>query len=309
MDVDKWLDGNKGLNTESRVPLEQLVLSQEGFFEKAKDFIFGKLGKSMKGENYKPVKLEHTYNFKATITAIARQYGDAAWLGRQNWNRDKVEAGDITCYLDRIDPSQLLRTLTEAADFTLEMHKAWLQGVTTYFQNMRPVVRAIESGLTDRNLEAALSLMRNIPDPSTYLRLTSRTFPVNDRKIPTSFSMVTVNPSAGDTLKPLNKKEVEAAVKALVAKLEALVAISDDIYRAGYAVVGDVATRELIQLSHSKNPKIPKDSKKPLQDWALLSRRLDVPHTYWSSEEFAITRRYFGDVVLAACRWIDRSIR
>lgn len=309
MDLDNWLDGNAGLNTESRVSMEQLVLSQEGFFDKAKDFIFGKLGKSMKGDNYKPVKLEHTYNFKATITAITRQYGDATWLGRQNWNRDKVEAGDITCYLDRLEPSELLKALTEAADFTLEQHKAWLQGVTTYFQNMRPVVRAIEDGLTDRNLEAAQSLMRNIPDPSTYLRLASRVFPVNDRKIPTSLSMVTVAVSASDTLKPLNKKEVEAAVKLLVSKLQELVALSDDIYRAGYAVVGDVATRELIQLSHSKNPKIPKDSKKPLQDWVMLSRRLDVPHTYWSSEEFAITRRYFGDVVLAACRWIDRSIR
>jgi hypothetical protein len=309
MDLDKWLDGNIDLNTESRVSMEQLVLSQEGFFDKAKDFIFGKLGKSMKGDDYKPVKLEHTYNFKSTITAISRQYGDTAWLSRQNWNRDKVEAGDIVPYLTDIEPGQLIGVLTEAADFTLAQHKAWLEGVTTYFQNMRPVVRAIESGLTDRNLQAALTLMRSIPEPSTYLRRESRIFPVGNRQIPVNFGMVKPPVAIPATLRPLNKKEVEAAVRLLVSRLEELVKVGDDIMRAGYAVVGGVATQQLIQLSHSKNPKMPKDSRRSLSEWVLLSRRLDVPITYWSCEDFAIVRRYFGDVVLASCRWIDRSIR
>jgi hypothetical protein len=308
MDTDKWLSQNAAMQSDSRVPMEQLVLSQEGFFDKAKEFFFGS-GKSMKGDDYKPVKLEHTYNFKATITAISRQYGNPQWLGNQRWVSAKVDGGDIRAYLEDIEPGELVEQLTAAADFTLEVHKAWLKGVSTYFDNMKPVVRAIATGLTDENLKVALTRMRTIPEPSTYLDRASRVFPVGDRKIPTQFSMIKPPVVLQQTIKPLGKRDVELAVKTLVARLEELVQIGDDIFRAGYAVVGDVSTRELIQLSHSKNPKVPKGSKRPLSEWELLSRRLDVPHTYWSSEEFAITRRFFGDVVLAACRWIDRSIR
>jgi len=308
MDIDNWLSRNTALQSDSRVPMEQLVLSQEGFFDKAKEFFFGS-GKSMKGDDYKPVKLEHTYNFKATITAISRQYGNPQWLGNQRWNSGKVEGGDIVAYLEDISPEALVKTLNEAADFTIEVHKAWLKGVSTYFENMRPVVRAIKTGLTDENLKVALTRMRSIPDPSTYLDRASRVFPVGERQIPTQFSLIKPPVVTPREIKALSKRDVELSVKALVAKLEELVQIGDDIFRAGYAVVGDVSTRELIQLSHSKNPKVPKGSKRPLSEWELLSRRLDVPHTYWSSEEFAITRRFFGDVVLAACRWIDRSIR
>lgn len=308
MDIDNWLSRNTALQSDSRVPMEQLVLSQEGFFDKAKEFFFGS-GKSMKGDDYKPVKLEHTYNFKATITAISRQYGNPQWLGNQRWNSGKVEGGDIVAYLEDISPEALVKTLNEAADFTIEVHKAWLKGVSAYFENMRPVVRAIKTGLTDENLKVALTRMRSIPDPSTYLDRASRVFPVGERQIPTQFSLIKPPVVTPREIKALSKRDVELSVKALVAKLEELVQIGDDIFRAGYAVVGDVSTRELIQLSHSKNPKVPKSSKRPLSEWELLSRRLDVPHTYWSSEEFAITRRFFGDVVLAACRWIDRSIR
>jgi len=308
MDIDDWLKRHACLHTDTRVPIEQLVLSQEGFFDKAKEFFFGS-GKSMKGDDYKPVKLEHTYNFKATVTAISRQYGDAQWLGNQRWNTAKVDGGDIRAYLDDIEPGELVEQLNAAADFTIEIHKAWLKGVSTYFDNMRPVANAIKTGLTDENLKVALTRLRAIPEPATYLSRASREFPVGERKIPTQFSMIKPPVVTQQTIKPLTKRDVELAVKTLVAKLETLVQIGDDIFRAGYAVVGDVSTRELIQLSHSKTPKLPKGSKRPLSEWELLSRRLDVPHTYWSSEEFAITRRYFGDVVLATARWIDRSIR
>ena len=308
MDIDNWLGENAAMHNESRVPMEQLVLSQEGFFDKAKEFIFGS-GKSMKGDDYKPVKLEHTYNFKATITAISRQYGNPTWLGQQRWNTSKIEGGDIRAYLEDIEPNELVAQLTAAADFAVAVHESWLKGVSTYFDNMRPVVRAITTGLTDDNLKNAMILMRSIPEPGTYMRQVGRVFPVGDRKIPTSFAMIKPPVVLQQTLKPLTRRDVEATVKTLVAKLEELVGIGDAIFRAGYAVVGDVSTRELIQLSHSKTPKVPKDSKLPLASWVMLSRRLDVPHTYWSSEEFAITRRFLGDVILAACRWIDRSIR
>ncbi len=184
MNIDKWLAENYHLNTETRISLEELMVSEEGFFDKAKDFIFGKLGKSMKGDDYKPVRLEHTYNFKATITAISRQYGDSIWLNRQNWNRDKIDGRDIYPYLGDIGPESLRDTILGAGTFCITVHEEWLAAVTAYFKDLRPVVEVLKSGLNDETLTVALKLLKRIPDISTYYKNPPRTFPVGLRPIP-----------------------------------------------------------------------------------------------------------------------------
>lgn len=304
-----WLDEHLHLHTENRTSMEQLVISQEGFFDKARDFFRRNTGQSVKGADYKPVRLEHTYNFKSSITAISRQYGDRVWLNRQNWVTSPINADDIAPYLGTVTPTELVKVFTQASEFTLGVHQDWLLAVTQYFDKLKPVAAALQSGLTDENLKRALQLLNPLPEATHYFKNPPRVFPVGERKIPDSFSKIKPPALQAVKLKPLSKPEVETAVAQMVKQLEAMVLAGDAIFQAGYTVVGEVTNRELIQLARSKDPKVPKGSKRPLREWQELAQRLDVPHTYWSCDEFAITRRYYGDVVLAASRWIDRSIR
>lgn len=310
-DLDKWLTENASLNTENRVSLENLVISQEGFFDRAKEFIFGGSKKSNKGDDYKPVRLEHTYNFKATITAISRQYGDPAWLAKQNWvwPGSRIDATGIDPYLDNIDPEELVGQLKVAGDFCLKVHQEWLKATESYFKAVKPVVVVLGDGLTDNALKEASTLLKRIPKPAAYYKTAPTVFPVNGRKIHKQFSMIQQPVEFNRKFRPVNKKQVEEAVKLLLKQLEALVLIRDEFTKVAFAVVAPIQSRPLISLTHSKNPKVPEGSNAKLKDWVALAERLDPAAVFWGSEEFAVVRRYYGDVVLAACRWIDRSIR
>ncbi len=310
-DLDKWLTENASLNTENRVSLENLVISQEGFFDRAKEFIFGGSKKSNKGDNYKPVRLEHTYNFKATITAISRQYGDSAWLAKQNWvwRGSRIDATGIDSYLDDIEPKEMIFQLERAGEFCLQVHKDWLKAVESYFKAVKPVVGVLGAGLTDEALKEALTLLKRVPKPGVFYKNAPTVFPVNNRKIPKQFSQITPPLEHDSKIAPLDKAQAEQAVKLLIKQLEALVLIRDEFTKVAFAVVAPIQSRPLISLTHSKNPKVPEGSNAKLKDWVTMAERLDPAAVFWSSEEFAIVRRYYGDVVLAACRWIDRSIR
>ena len=309
MNIEQWLTENAAQNSETVVSLENLVISQEGFFDKAKEFIFGAMGKSLKGDDYKPVKLEHTYNFKSTITAISRQYGNSMWLNKQNWVSKPVDGSDIGQYLGNLNPKELQAVLEASSEFTIRIHREWLTALTAYFNDLKPVVEILKDGLTDDAFDRATKLLKRIPDITTYYKNPPRSFPVCDRKIATSYAMIIPPGQFKGTLAPLNFQYTERAVKTILLQLEELNRLRNEFTRVAFDVVNPIATRAFIQLSHSGTPKLPKDSKRPLKGWVELSTRLDAVHMYWRCEEFAVTRRYYGDVVLATCRWIDRSIR
>lgn len=309
MDTENWLDEHLHLHTETRIPLESLVVSQEGFIDNIRDLFRKSTGKSMKGADYKPVRLEHTYNYKATITAIARQYGNPAWLNKQNWVKGKVAANDIEPYLGDIDPEDLLSILTTAYDFTLKVHVDWLKAYSTYFRKLKPVVKLVEAGLTDDNLKAALKLLKAIPSVESHYTHKPRVFPVADLKIPAEFAMLGIpHEFKGKRFTALSQAQVEAVTKQLLKDLEVLAGYRETFNREAFKVVGNIQRREFLQLAHSKNPKLPTGSKAKLDDWIELATRLDVTRMYWACDEFAIVRRLYGNVVLAVCRWIDRSI-
>lgn len=309
METTQWLEQSLHLNTETRVPLESLVVSQEGFIDSIRDMFRKTTGKSMKGTDYKPVRLEHTYNFKATVTAISRQYGNTSWLNKQNWIKGKVSAHDIEPYLDSIDPAELLSTLQEAYAFTLKVHDDWLKAYTAYYQRLKPVVSVIKSGLTDDNLKVALQLLKSIPTADALYNPKPRVFPVVGIKIPSEYALLgTPEEQQGHQFKALDKHQVEATVKQLLKDLTVLANHRDAFDRAAFKVVGDIQSRALIQLTHSRAAKVPEGSTAKLEDWVAMASRLDVTRVYWSCEEFAVVRRLYGNVVLAACRWIDRSI-
>jgi hypothetical protein len=309
MDVDKWLATSAALDTETRVSLENLVISQEGFFDKAKEFIFGSLGKSLKGDDYKPVRLEHTYNFKSTMTAISRQYGNKDWLRKQNWVKSKVEGSDLLPYLDQIFPEQLREQVVDAGTFCITVHREWLAAVTAYFKAVKPVVEALTPGLTDEALDKALKLLKGIPEVGSFYKNPPRVFPVGDRLIPKAFNLIKPPVEVAWQARPLNYVQTETLVASILEQLEELNTLRDAFTRVSFDVVGPVQTRPFIQLCHSKNPQLPKGSQRKLKDWIYVSTRLDPAAMYWGSEEFAVVRRYYGDVLLASCRWIDRSIK
>lgn len=309
MDTENWLNDNLHLHTESRVPLESLVISQEGFIDSIRELFRKTTGKSLKGTDYKPVRLEHTYNFKATITAISRQYGNSTWLNKQNWVKGKIPAYDIEPYLESIEPDQLQDVLHEAYTFTVKVHEDWLRAYTQYFNQLKPVVKIVEGGLNDANLKSALKLLRGIAPADSLYKPKPREFPIAKVKIPSEYAMLRVPDEAkGKQLKALDKQQVETIVKQLLKDLEVLANYRETFNRAAFKIVGNIQRRELLQLTHSKNPKLPKESKASLDDWIELATRLDVTRMYWVCDEFAVVRRLYGNVVLATCRWIDRSI-
>ena len=309
MDVNKWLAESAALDTETRVSLENLVISQEGFFDKAKEFLFGSLGKSLKGDDYRPVKLEHTYNFKSTMTAIGRQYGNKDWLRKQNWVKTKVEGSDLLPYLGNITPEELRDRVMGSGTFCITVHKEWLAAVTAYFKAVRPVVDVLASGLTDEALDEALRMLKRIPVVGSLYKNPPRVFPVGDRLIPRAFNLVKPPVETAWQARPLNYVQTEVLVTSILEQLEELNRLRDEFTRVSFEVVNPIQTRPFIQLSHSKNPQLPKGSERRLKDWIYVSTRLDPAAMYWGSEEFAVVRRYYGDVLLAACRWIDRSIK
>lgn len=309
MDTENWLDEHLHLHTETRIPLESLVVSQEGFIDNIRDLFRKTTGKSMKGGDYKPVRLEHTYNFKATITAISRQYGNPTWLNKQNWVKGKVDGSDIIPYLEVSEPEQLSAVLQEAYAFTHSVHEQWLKAYTSYFNKLKPVVKLVEQGLTDDTLRNGLKLLKTIPPVEKHYSNKPKVFPVGQVKIPAEFAMLKhPDPVKGRKVGALDKTQVEVLVAQLLKDLEVLANYRETFNREAFKVVGNIQRREFLQLCHSRNPKLPTGSKAKLDDWIELATRLDVTRMYWACDEFAVVRRLYGNVVLAACRWIDRSI-
>src|SRR5690554_708104 len=180
-----WLDDNYHLST------EKTVVSNEGIIGAMHDFIASKMGtKSQKGTDYKPVKLEHTYNFKATATALSRYFGNPAWLNKQVFWKNEFEAGDIIAYTGKLTPKEVPLMLGEANLFVKGVYKDWLKAYGLYFRQLSPIVEIIKTGYTDENREKIIRLLRTIRPIESFYTNPPKSFPIQGRRYPDTFDQI-----------------------------------------------------------------------------------------------------------------------
>jgi len=297
------------MNKETPVPLSQLMLSQEGFFDPVKNF-FG-VG-SNKGKDYKPVEQKHTYNNKALVTAIMRQYGNDQWLNKQNWVMGSVKASDVLPYLtmgqSRVDPNAIL---AQCNAFYIKVYTEWRTSLKAYYKSLQPVIKVLSKGLTDEALIEAEALLKKIPVAEAFYKYPPRSFPVQSRPLPKRHNNLRpireLSPSV--KTKALNKTQVKTLVASMVKTLNEAEAIKELIFKEAELSVKPCFNPKLYQLAHSKNATIPSGSALSLERWVALAKRIDPAVNYWSSGKFTTTRTCYSELVLAITHWVDRSIK
>ena len=292
--------------------LEQAAVSSEAFFDPIRKFFNAG---SNKGKDYKPVEQKHTYNNKALVTAIKRQYGDAQWLAKQNWVTGKVPAGDILPALvmgvGKPDP---LAELVLASTFYVKTMKQWRIAMLRYYKDLTPALNSlVYSSLDDSDyiyLSKTLGRMKSAqgywdnPSPPRF-------FPVMNRKLEKEHAKLKPLMALREPTKTkaLTKDEVQALVKQMLQTLEETEQLRETILAEATAKIPQQLRNKIYQLAHLASATPPKDSQYSLEQWRDLAKRLDPTTIYWSSGTFTTTRTCYSDLVLALCRLIDRSIR
>jgi len=292
--------------------LEQIAVSSEAFFDPVRKF-FG--AGSNKGKAYKPVEQKHTYNNKALITAIKRQYGDAQWLAKQNWVSGKVAAGDILPALVMgVGTPDPLAELVLASTFYVKTMKQWRIALNRYYKDLvAPLNICGAYALDDNAYNYLYKTLSGMKQPQGYWDNPSppRFFPVMNRRLEKEHAnlkplMALREPTK---TKALTKAEVQALVKQMLATLEETEQLRETILAELAGKIQPPLRNKLYQLAHLANATVPKDSTYSLEQWRTLAKRLDPTTIYWSSGTFTTTRTCYSDLVLALCRLIDRSIR
>lgn len=310
MNTADWLNKTQHLNTDGRVPLSQLVVSTEAFYDPVINWF---KVKSNKGQDYKPVEQKHTYNNKALVTAISRQYGNPLWLKRQHWVSGSVPAGDVIPYIGPVGSAiDILKTHTTAAEFYLRVHKDWEKAVKAYYKAIAPALLVLSKGLTDEAYEDAQAVLKRSGDAPSFYRTAPSMFPVMARVLPKKehFDLREIRSLNEPTrLKALNKDTVEKVVASITSVLLDAEKINVSIKESSTKATEKAMAPALYKLAHSGSAQAPKDSKYSTEQWVALAKAIDPMAVYWSSVPFTTTRTCYSELVLAITKWIDRSIR
>lgn len=312
MNIEHWLDKNIHLTTEGRPSLEHAVISTEGFFDLDRfRTIFGKPA-SRKGTDYKPVEQKHTYNNKALITVITRFYGNAAWLEKQRFVKGNVDGHDILPYFvmgtAKINSEVALK---QASDFYLKTYKGWQASVKAYYKAIDPAIKILGQGLTDDNLTQAQTILKQAGDAPNYFTNAPTIFPIMSRRLPRKEhsqlkAMLTL--TRPTKTQALSKEQVKALVSSIVETLAEAEKIRETIMTQANKAYQPSHSPTLYRLAHSSKAEIPKGSSRALSTWVDVAKAIDPAAVFWSAAPFTTTRTCYSELVLALCKWIDRSI-